>query len=468
MTLSLPKENVTSRSDGRSQVRRAQPNLLFIFSDEHRACSLSGEPYCDVQTTHLRRLAREGIRFGNCISNYPVCSPYRAMLLSGRWPFQTGVVDNALRLRDEEFSLGEAFRRAGYHTGYIGKWHLSTGDHEAAEFISKGPARQGFEDWQVWSNTRRHFGAFTFDPDTGQIIRREGYSATLMTDAAIDFIGTHTDKPWLLVLSWGPPHPPFESAPPETMRLYDPESLQLRPNVPAELTSDLKRRLRGYYAHISALDSELGRLLDKLDQTEQVTNTVVVYTSDHGTMIGSHGYRRGKRLPFDESCRVPFLLRYPGVVPANRTADVLLGAIDLFPSLCGLAGVPVPQHCEGVDLSDAMRGNAMRAPESAFLMHIQRTNAGGESGKQAPLFRGVRTDRFTYAIADTGRWCLYDNREDPYQIRNLVAEAAHARTVATLEELVFDWLRRAQDPFPLDAARRIQMSSRASARASTS
>ncbi|TMH99849.1 MAG: hypothetical protein E6H46_12990, partial [Betaproteobacteria bacterium] len=95
--LSLPKENVTSRSDGRSQVRRAQPNLLFIFSDEHRACSLSGEPYCDVQTTHLRRLAREGIRFGNCISNYPVCSPYRAMLLSGRWPFQTGVVDNALR-----------------------------------------------------------------------------------------------------------------------------------------------------------------------------------------------------------------------------------------------------------------------------------------------------------------------------------------------------------------------------------
>ncbi|TMH97014.1 MAG: hypothetical protein E6H46_15410 [Betaproteobacteria bacterium] len=96
----------------------------------------------------------------------------------------------------------------------------------------------------------------------------------------------------------------------------------------------------------------------------------------------------------------------------------------------------------------------MRAPESAFLMHIQRTNAGGESGKQAPLFRGVRTDRFTYAIADTGRWCLYDNREDPYQIRNLVAEAAHARTVAALEELVFDWLRRAQDPFPLDAARR--------------
>ena len=452
MTLSLPEENLSSPSGGGSQVRRRQPNLLFIFSDEHRACSVSGEPYCDVQTTRLTRLAQEGIRFGNCISNYPVCSPYRAMLLSGRWPFQNGVVDNARRLRANQFSLGQAFLQAGYQTGYIGKWHLSRGDHEAAEFVPKGPGRQGFEDWQVWSRTRHHYDAVTYDPDTGQEIRREGYSATLMTDAAIEYIGTHTDKPWLLVLSWGPPHPPFESAPPETMRLYDPESLQLRPNVPAEMAPLARERLQGYYGHISALDSELGRLLDKLDETGQATNTMVVYTSDHGTMMGSHGYG-GKRVPFDEACKVPFLLRYPGVVPANRTTDVLLGAIDLFPSLCGLAGVPVPQHCEGVNLSEAMRGNPMRAPESAFLMHIQNTRAGGGAGENAPLFRGVRTERFTYAVADTGRWCLYDNKEDPFQMRNLIDDPAYARTASELNRLVFDWLARAHDPFPLDAAR---------------
>ncbi|OLC70316.1 MAG: hypothetical protein AUH79_00125 [Betaproteobacteria bacterium 13_1_40CM_4_64_4] len=201
------------------------------------------------------------------------------------------------------------------------------------------------------------------------------------------------------------------------------------------------------------MDSELGRLLDKLDETRQATNTIVVYTSDHGTMMGSHGYG-GKRLPFDEACKAPFLLRYPGAVPAKRTTDVLLGAIDLFPSLCGLARVPIPPHCEGMDLSDAMRGDRMNAPESAFLMHIQKTNAGGEGGRRAPLFRGVRTQRFTYAIADTGRWCLYNNQEDPFQMRNLIDEPAHARTAADLEELVFDWLRRAHDPFPLDAARR--------------
>ena len=429
-----------------------RPNLLFIFSDEHRACSLSGEPYCDVQTTHLGRFAREGICFRNCISNYPLCSPYRAMLLSGRWPFQTGIVDNALRLRDDEVSLAEAFRRAGYHTGYIGKWHLSQGD-EAGKFIPKGPARQGFEDWQVWANTKRHFGASTFDPDSGEKIRRDGYGCTLMTDAAADFVGAHVGKPWMLVVSWVPPHPPYEDAPPETMQRYDPASLQLRPNVPAAMPPELRKYLRGYYAHISALDSELGRILHKLDETGQAANTIVVYTSDHGTMMGSHGFG-GKRLPFDESCQVPFLLRYPSVVPAQRSSDLLLSTIDLFPSLCGLAGVPVPQHCMGTDLSAAMQGSPVRVPESAFLMHIQNTNVTGGYGWHAPVFRGVRTDRFTYAIADDGRWCLYDNRADPYQMHNLVDDPAHARAAAALDDLVFDWLRHAHDPFPLEAMRR--------------
>jgi arylsulfatase A-like enzyme len=282
---------------------RVRPNLLFVFSDEHRACSMPGEPYCDVQTKHLSRLAREGLCFRNCISSYPLCSPYRAMLLSGRWPFQTGVVDNALRLPDDELSLGDAFCRAGYHSGYVGKWHLSPGAEEG-EFIPKGRARLGFEDWQVWSKTTRHFDrALTFDPDTGERIRLRGYSATLMTDAALKFIDRRGDKPWMLVMSWGPPHPPFEEAPPETMRLYDPNLLQFRPNVPAEQAAALRGPLRGYYAHISALDAELGRLLDKLDETNQAANTIVVYTSDHGTMLGSQGCG-GKCLPFDEACAV--------------------------------------------------------------------------------------------------------------------------------------------------------------------
>ncbi len=423
--------------------------MLFIFSDEHRACSLAGEPYCDVQTTHLGRLAREGISVRNCISNYPLCSPYRAMLQSGRWPYQTGIVDNSLRLRDEGLSLGETFRSAGYRTGYIGKWHLLP----RAEFIARGGGRHGFEDWQPWFRTRTHLREITFDPDTGEQVRRDGYGCTLMTDAALDFIGAQTDRPWMLVLSWVPPHPPFEEAPPETMRLYEQEALQFRPNVPAQSKSEMTPFLRGYYAHISALDAELGRLLRRLDETGQALSTIVVYTSDHGTMLGSHGFG-GKRLPFDEACRVPFILRYPGVVAGSRSTDLFLGAIDLFPSLCGLAGVPAPSHCEGTDLSEAMRSGRRHATESAFLMHIQRTNADPEAaGRVAPLFRGVRTGRFTYAVADDGRWCLFDDREDPYQMRNLIDDPAYANTADELDGLISDWLRRAHDPFRLDASR---------------
>ena len=413
---------------------------------------MSGEPYCDVQTPNLARLADEGISFRNCVSNYPLCSPYRAILLTGRWPYQTGMVDNALQLRSDEFSLGTAFKRCGYRTGYIGKWHLSPGD-DAGEFIPPGPARQGFEDWRMWANTSPHFDqSFTFDPDTGEKIQPNGYNCTLMTDEALRFLERNAARPWMLVVSWSPPHPPFRDAPPLEMARYDPEALQLRPNV-ARHTPGLRRRLQGYYAHISALDREMGRLLRKLEETGQTQHTIVVYTSDHGTMMDSQGFR-GKRLPWEESCKVPLLLRYPVVVPANRIADTMISAIDLFPSLCGLAGVPVPESCMGHDLSGAMRGNPAPSLESAFLMHIRKSGSTHGDAHPAPLFRGVRTERYTYAVADDGRWCLYDNAEDPYQMRNLIDETGSTHVVADLDGLLFEWLKKTDDPFPLETFRR--------------
>jgi arylsulfatase A-like enzyme len=437
-------------ADAATAPRRARPNLLFIFSDEHRACSLDGEPWSDARATHLQRLARDGTSFRNCISNYPLCSPYRAMLISGRWPYQTGVVDNGLRLRDEGSSFGEVFRSAGYRTGYIGKWHLSP----RPEFISRDAGRHGFEHWEPWFRTRTHLREITFNANTGEQVQREGYSCTLMTDAALDFIDASDPRPWMLALSWVPPHPPFDQAPAAALRAYDPQALQFRPNVPATSKEEVRDYLHGYYAHISALDAELGRLLDRLDRNACAADTIVVYTSDHGSMLGSHG-RGGKRLPFDESCRVPFLLRYPGVVPTGRSSDVLLSAIDIFPSLCALAGIGAPAHCEGADLSAAMRGQASKPPDSAFLMHIRKDNAfEGGGGQLAPLFRGVRTERFTYAVAQDGRWCLYDDREDPYQLRNLIGDPSHGRTADGLDGLIFDWLARARDTFPLEAARR--------------
>ncbi len=427
-----------------------KPNLLYVFSDEHRACSMPGEQFNEAHAPNLARFAAESVAFRNCISNYPVCSPYRAMLLTGRWPYQTGIVDNALQLRPDEISIGRVFQRAGYRTGYIGKWHLSPGD-EGGAFIPKGPARQGFDDWHVWSRTNQHFDtSFTFDPDSGSKIHPKGYNCTLMTDQAIEFVDANRTRPWMLTVSWNPPHPVFEDAPDEQQKRYDPGALKFRPNV--KESKNLRRQCRGYYGHISAVDLEFGRLLSKLENTGQAENTIVIYTSDHGDMMGSHGYG-GKRLPWEESCKVPFLVRYPGVTPAKRTADGLFSTIDIYPSLCGLAGLTVPGHCAGRDLSSAMRGETVRAPESSLLMHIQKENATRGENNPAPLFRGVRTNQHTYAVAEDGRWLLYDNREDPYQMRNLVDDAGYANVARDLDGLTLDWLKQAKDPFPYESLR---------------
>jgi arylsulfatase A-like enzyme len=432
---------------------QTKPNLLFVFSDEHRACSLPGEPFNEAHTPVLAKFAAEGMSFGNCISNYPVCSPYRAMLLSGRWPYQTGIVDNALQLRSDEVSIGRVFHDAGYRTGYIGKWHLSPGD-EGGAFIPKGPARQGFDDWHVWANTNQHFDkSFTFDPDSGKKIQPKGYNCTLMTDTALDLIEKNQKQPWMLVVSWNPPHPNFDDAPPEEKKRYEPDTLKFRPNLKGPAKPRLREQLQGYYGHISAVDTEFGRLLKKLEETGQAANTIVVYTSDHGDMMGSHGFG-GKRLPWEESCRVPFIVRYPGAVPAKKTAPQLFSTIDIYPTMCGLAGVKVPPHCVGKDLSAIMRGRDLKSEESVFLMHIAKEHASGGGDHPAPLFRGVRTERHTYAVADDGRWCLYDNRADPYQVHNLIDDPAQSALVRKLDAMTSEWLKKAKDPFPFDSIRK--------------
>ena len=437
-------------------VRPKKPNVLFVFSDEHRACSMPGEPLSEAHAPNLEGFRKQSMSFGNCISNYPVCSPYRAMLQTGRWPFQTGVVDNAPELPGDPQSIAETFRRGGYRTGYIGKWHLSPGD-EGGRFIPKGPGRQGYHDWHVWSNTNQHVDkSFTFNPDTGEKIKPAGYNCTLMTDQGIDFIERNKTEPWMLMISWNPPHPNFLDAPPDQKSRFAPDALKFRPNA-LNVKPKLRLDFQGYYGHIAAVDLEFGRLLKKLEDTGQADNTVVVYTSDHGDMMGSHGYG-GKRLPWEESCRVPFLVRYPGVIQPASSQKGLLSTIDIYPTLCGIAGLQVPSSCAGRDLSSAMRGEATRFPESSFLMHIQKTNATGGEDNPAPLFRGVRTDTHTYAVAEDGKWLLHDNREDPFQMHNLLDDGSAAKLVGDLDGLLHDWLKAAKDPFPLDSVRKRQSS----------
>jgi len=428
--------------------RRRKPNVIFAFSDEHRWHSMSFADMPEVRTPNMARMAVEGMAFNNCISNYPVCSPHRAILMTGRWPYQQrmknnspGMIDNSLPLSPDQMTLGKAFKSAGYTTGYVGKWHM--GGSRAEPF--------GFDLSLIWSKTNDHWNS-VYHPAGSKPVKTKDYNATLMTDQALEFIDDNREKPFFLMVSWNPPHSKFTDAPDEKKALYPEGSLPYRPNT-AEPKGRRRRRrynpwptYRGYHAHVTAIDEELGRLAKKLDELGLANDTIIVYSSDHGSMLGSHGVG-GKRQPYEESIKVPFIIRWPGVIPAGRKADSLFGTIDIMPSLCGLAGIPVPESCSGQDFSPTMRGGKGPEPASQFIMHISKKHASGGDKHPAPIFRGVTTGRYTYAVYPNRPWCLFDNTADPFQKKNLVEDPDKTEVREEMGAMLAQWLKKAEDPF---------------------
>ncbi len=449
-----------AKTPAKSSAKR--PNVLYVFSDQHRAQSLPGSDPNKILAPTLDRFRHDNVSMDACISNYPLCVPHRAILLSGLYSYQSKITQNGQTLEPTMPGLGEAFQKAGYHTGYVGKWHLYDGENK---FVPKGPYRFGFEDWHAWANTNKHYDGTTFNAETGEPIVMPGYQPTRMTDQAVEFLNKQkgAEKPWFLVVSWNPPHPPY-NPPPEDMELYDKASLKLRPNVrlptPADKIANpypqlasmetLLQAQQGYYGGISAIDKEFARLLKTLDDNGVTDNTIVVYTSDHGDMMGSHGHM-AKQMPHEESCRVPFLVRLPERKGHGHSSDALFASVDIYPTLCGLAGIPVPRHCSGRDFSSLMRGEGkFQETEMVFLMNDQGPPTRQEIDVQT--YRGVRTKTHTYAVQLDGRWCLYDNLADPYQMKNLVRDAAHKALVEKLDAALIAWSNAAGDPFPYEKA----------------
>jgi len=459
--------------------RKRAPNVLYVFDDEHRFQSMPGEPFSDpVVAPNIEAFRKQNFSMDRCVSNYPLCSPYRGMLMTGLWPFQNGITRNWLELGTNFESIGHVFDKAGYRTAYVGKWHLSGPGHDRA-FVPAGPHRQGFQDWHVWGAVDKHMSySFTFNPDTGEKIQPTGYQATLMTDQAVKIIqDDHGDKPWMMIVSWHPPHFPVNDAPEDDEAYFAAKQVALRPNVKtghsnrgAVATIDsITKFHQGYYAHIRAIDREFGRLLKALDDTGQADDTIVVFTSDHGEMAGSHG-RMYKQVPFEESSRVPFYVRYPGSTPKGKSSDTLFGSIDIYPTLCGLAGIPIPSRVKGRDLSAFMRGRSAPESEVVFLMNqglMNRTEAsegagqapaasdegeGNGGGYAPPDFRGLRSKTYTYAVARDGKWLLYDNINDPYQQHNLIDDPLQKPITDHFDMLIAAWLKESGDPFEYTVA----------------
>jgi len=287
-----------------------KPNLVFVFADQWRmqATGYAGDP--NAITPNLDKLAKESVNLTNAVSGCPVCCPYRASLITGRYPLTHGVFLNDVRLNNDAVSIAQAYNNAGYETGYIGKWHLN-GRHRQS-FI-KREHRQGFKFWKVLDCTH-HYNNSDYFADENVRLKWDGYDAIAQTREAQKYVRNNPkEKPFALFLSWGPPHNPYHTAPKKYRDMFKAENIKLRPNIPKEHEEEARKDLAGYYAHVAALDDCVGDMLKTLKECGLEDDTIFVFTSDHGDMLHSHG-QRSKQKPWDESLKVPFLLRYPAVL----------------------------------------------------------------------------------------------------------------------------------------------------------
>ena len=408
-----------------------RPNVVVAFADQWRAdaTGYAGDP--NVKTPNLDALAGRSVNFTHAIAGCPVCSPYRASLLTGQYPLTHGVFVNDVCLNPDAVSLAKVFAAAGYDTAYVGKWHLD--GHGRSNYIPRD-RRQGFEYFKALECTHNYNHSAYYDGDCQEKRLWEGYDAIAQTRDAARYIRSHDrDRPLLLVLSWGPPHAPYHTAPQAYRAMYDPAALRLRPNVAAEAPQPApgspfkhyrdwspREWLAGYYAHCSALDACVGELLDALRGCGMEEETIFLFTSDHGDMLGSQGQIKKQR-PWDESIRVPFLLHWPGLGDRQaRQTPALIDAPDVMPTLLRLAGIEVPATVEGKDFSAHLRGgddpSAGEGLIACYHPFGQFTRAF-DGGRE---WRGLRTVRYTYVSGRGGPWLLYDNEADPYQLENVV------------------------------------------------
>lgn len=432
--------NATAAPQGRLATK---PNILYLLADQWRASATgyAGDP--NVKTPSLDRLAKEALNFRNAVSVLPVCAPHRAALMTGRYPTSTGMFLNDAHLPDSELCMAEILDAAGYTTGYIGKWHL---DGHGRESYIPPERRQGWQYWKAAECDHNYNHSHYYTDDSEVKHYWEGYDAFAQTRDAQQYLRDHSrnGQPFTLMVAYGVPHFPHQTAPEEFKAMYPPEKIQLPPNVPRAMQARARQEAQGYYAHCTALDKCIGDLLGTLAETGLATNTIVVFSSDHGEMLGSQGVvPLQKQVAWSESARVPFLVRVPGL--GGRTVQTPITTPDILPTLLGLVGVRIPGSVEGEDLSSLIR-SGRDEDRAALYMSVSPFTSGVPPDQSKP-YRAIQTSRYTYVRSLEGPWMLFDNERDPYQMNNLIGQPEHASLIRELDARLQAQLKRIGDDF---------------------
>jgi arylsulfatase A-like enzyme len=441
-----------------STAQHAKPNIIIILADQWRAQSVG---YADnpevVKTPNLDKLASQSANFSTAVSTVPVCTPFKASLQTGQFALTDGVFMNDVRLDTSATTIAEVLDRNGYNTGLIGKWHLD-GQHRCA-YTPPGPRRQGYQYWAAINcdHDYKH-EAYYIDSDS-TIHFWKGIAAVSESKDAQHYIQNHahSGRPFYLLLSWAMPHAPYHMAPQKFKQMYNPKNMWLPPNVPKKAAPNsfryskhyrktVRYNMAGYFANISLLDDMIGKIVRTLKKEGIWNNTILLFTSDHGDMLGSQGLY-GKQVPYDESIRIPMLFHYSGKHGINNeTYKAMISSPDIMPTLLGLAGIPIPSSVEGVDFSSYLQGGAEPKDTVALIScpipfgNWRRSRGGRE-------YRGIRTPRYTYVRDLKGPWLLFDDKKDPYQMHNLVNDPTYSSIESKLNKLLNQKLEKKGDQF---------------------
>ncbi len=436
-----------------------RPNVLVIYTDEHHFNTLGCYGGSIVETPHIDSIASRGALCTSFYAATPVCSPSRASLVSGRYPQNTGVVQNNLVLDDDVLTFGEILKRKGYATGWAGKWHLA-GDGKPQW---APPSKFGFEDNRYMFN-RGHWKMLAdgqSGPEVGSKNKKgkpdyglagadqSSYATDWLVSKAIEFVREHAYEPFCYVVSLPDPHGPNRVRPP-----YDTMYVGREVPIPASLTKEkaafpawaprspkinplwLRANMPQYYGMVKCIDDNVGRLLAALRQTGTLENTIIIFTSDHGDLCGEHG-RTEKGVPYEGSARIPFLMAYPGKVPANLRINQALTTADLLPTLLGLMNLTVSGSFDGRDASSLFVGKPATDWEDIAFFR-------GTTGNR---WLAAVTDDWKLVLAANEKPWLFDLKGDPLELKNHLSDPGNQGIVRSLVEGLERYGERIGDPY---------------------
>lgn len=459
------------------QQPQQQPNVLIFMVDQLRydACGCFGSELC--RTPQLDRLAQQGMKFTNAYASVPLCTPTRASFWSGLWPNHHGVLINTHwkspitkdRLDHSTPILSELFKAAGYQTAHFGKWHVGP-DREMAQ--------RGFDHVVTRSDFQAQLQAKGTKPEVRDRITRDyimqDYPYAGVTSAeGEDFletwlccraeewlrVGSTSDQPFFCCISLPGPHPGYV-VPESRANDYNPDDMPLWPNLNDDLAekpsvhrlfrdvvaqsgtlSDDEWRtcIARYYAFVGLIDGEFGRLLDLLDEQRIADNTLVLFVSDHGDLIGAHGLFDKGPFMYEEQLHIPLVARWPRIMPADKACDAMVTFLDLMPTLAEAAGLSLPSPVDGRSLMPFLLGQSVPDwPDDIYCQYY---------GEAISLYsiRTVRSCRYKYVYYPFDVDELYDEEADPWEMHNLIHEPSAAPVLAEMRERLAVWMERAED-----------------------